>query len=143
MENKRGQAAMEFLMTYGWAILAAVIAIGVLWYMGVFSPDTNDVAILNPPFGGEVEQMVTAGSIRIIANSGAGDTINVTSFVIEGCGTNNTNMQFADGAKVDINVTCSPVLTADKFRGKIEITYLKAGNTIPQVTTGSINAKVQ
>jgi len=27
---KRGQAAMEFLMTYGWAILAAIIVIGVL-----------------------------------------------------------------------------------------------------------------
>ena len=28
--NKKGQAAMEFLMTYGWAILAAIIVIGVL-----------------------------------------------------------------------------------------------------------------
>ncbi len=36
--NKKSQAAMEFLMTYGWAILAAIIAIGVLAYMGVFSP---------------------------------------------------------------------------------------------------------
>ena len=27
---KRGQAAMEFLMTYGWAILVAIIVIGVL-----------------------------------------------------------------------------------------------------------------
>ncbi len=30
MKNKRGQAAIEFLMTYGWAILAAIIVIGVL-----------------------------------------------------------------------------------------------------------------
>ena len=36
MHNKRGQAAMEFLMTYGWAILAAITAIGVLAYFGVF-----------------------------------------------------------------------------------------------------------
>lgn len=28
--KRKGQAAMEFLMTYGWAILAAVIVIGVL-----------------------------------------------------------------------------------------------------------------
>lgn len=39
---KRGQAAVEFLMTYGWAILAAVIAIGVLAYFGVFSPKSYD-----------------------------------------------------------------------------------------------------
>ncbi len=36
--NNKGQAAMEFLMTYGWAILAAIIAIGVLSYFGIFSP---------------------------------------------------------------------------------------------------------
>jgi len=36
MKSKKSQAAMEFLMTYGWAILAAIIAISVLWYFGVF-----------------------------------------------------------------------------------------------------------
>lgn len=36
--NKKSQGAfMEFLMTYGWAILGFVIAIGVLAYFGVFS----------------------------------------------------------------------------------------------------------
>lgn len=29
---------MDFIMTYGWAILAAIIVIGVLGYFGVFSP---------------------------------------------------------------------------------------------------------
>lgn len=38
MMIKKGQLAMEFLMTYGWAILASIIAIGVLAYFGVFSP---------------------------------------------------------------------------------------------------------
>ncbi|MCJ7816861.1 MAG: hypothetical protein MUP55_03300 [Candidatus Aenigmarchaeota archaeon] len=29
---------MEFLMTYGWAILVVLAAIGALWYFGVLSP---------------------------------------------------------------------------------------------------------
>jgi len=37
--NKKGQAAMEFLMTYGWAILVVLAAIGALAYFGVLSPD--------------------------------------------------------------------------------------------------------
>ena len=37
--TKRGQAAMEFLMTYGWAILVVLVAIGALAYFGVLSPD--------------------------------------------------------------------------------------------------------
>ena len=38
--HTRGQAAMEFLMTYGWAILVVLVVIGALAYFGVLSPDT-------------------------------------------------------------------------------------------------------
>ncbi|MGV8172271.1 MAG: hypothetical protein ACP5OA_06285 [Candidatus Woesearchaeota archaeon] len=37
--NKKGQAAMEFLMTYGWAIVVVLAAIGALAYFGVLSPN--------------------------------------------------------------------------------------------------------
>ncbi|MGM5481396.1 MAG: hypothetical protein ACQESE_03215 [Nanobdellota archaeon] len=36
--KRKGQAAMEFLMTYGWAILVVLLAIGALAYFGVLSP---------------------------------------------------------------------------------------------------------
>lgn len=36
---KRGQSALEYLVTYGWAILAIVIIAAVLWYTGVFNPE--------------------------------------------------------------------------------------------------------
>lgn len=36
--NRKGQAAMEFLMTYGWAILVVLAAIAALAYFGVLSP---------------------------------------------------------------------------------------------------------
>ena len=35
---KKGQVALEFIMTYGWAILAVLVAIGALAYFGVLSP---------------------------------------------------------------------------------------------------------
>jgi len=38
MSKKRGQFALEFLMTYGWAILVVLIAVSALAYMGVFNP---------------------------------------------------------------------------------------------------------
>jgi len=34
----KGQAAMEYLMTYGWAILLLVIVLGVLFASGIFTP---------------------------------------------------------------------------------------------------------
>jgi len=36
MPNKKSQAAMEFLMTYGWAILVVLVAVSALAYFGVF-----------------------------------------------------------------------------------------------------------
>jgi len=34
--RRKGQSATEYLMTYGWAILAIVVVAGVLWNMGLF-----------------------------------------------------------------------------------------------------------
>jgi len=39
MLGKKVQAALEFLMTYGWAVLVILIAAGALAYFGVLSPD--------------------------------------------------------------------------------------------------------
>ncbi|HLC46713.1 MAG TPA: hypothetical protein VJI75_03140 [Candidatus Nanoarchaeia archaeon] len=38
MHQKRAQAAMEFLLTYGWAILIVLVVIAALAYFGVLSP---------------------------------------------------------------------------------------------------------
>lgn len=35
----RGQAAVEYLMTYGWAILALIVVVGVLFSTGIISPN--------------------------------------------------------------------------------------------------------
>ena len=37
--NKKCQAAMDFLMTYGWAILVVFAVIGYLAHYGILSPD--------------------------------------------------------------------------------------------------------
>ena len=37
MMNKKGQAAMEFLTTYGWAFLVIIVAVAGLSYFGVFN----------------------------------------------------------------------------------------------------------
>jgi hypothetical protein len=34
----KGQTALEYLITYGWAILVILVVLAVLWYYGVFNP---------------------------------------------------------------------------------------------------------
>jgi hypothetical protein len=36
MKNLKGQAAMEYLMTYGWAILVVIAVVAALYGLGVF-----------------------------------------------------------------------------------------------------------
>lgn len=41
VDSKKGQAALEFLMTYGWAILILAVVVSLLWQAGVFNPTTQ------------------------------------------------------------------------------------------------------
>ena len=43
MSEKTGQAAMEFLMTYGWAVLVVGAAIGILSYINIGDANSNVV----------------------------------------------------------------------------------------------------
>ncbi|MBW2972997.1 hypothetical protein KY346_01240 [Candidatus Woesearchaeota archaeon] len=37
---EKGQAAIEFMLTYGWVILVVIVAVGALLYFGFLSPET-------------------------------------------------------------------------------------------------------
>ena len=56
--QKKAQAAMEFLMTYGWAILATILAIGTMMYFGIFvnEKSVSNSPLLSPPFIAQSEQ---------------------------------------------------------------------------------------
>ncbi|RLI92269.1 MAG: hypothetical protein DRO89_02400 [Candidatus Altiarchaeales archaeon] len=38
MKNKKGQTALEFLLTYGWAILLITVVAILMWQWGLFNP---------------------------------------------------------------------------------------------------------
>lgn len=64
MASRRGQQALEFLTTYGWAFLVVLVMIGSLWYFGVINPCTmlpemGDCAENNPPKIEEITCEVT------------------------------------------------------------------------------------
>ena len=145
MYNKKGQAAMEFLMTYGWAILAAIIAIGVLSYFGVFSPGNyiSDSVVVNAPFGSTQELAIQSASINFVLRNGGGDSATISSIAVAGCGTNSTGITLADGASQLITVPCSPALTSgDKFKGTITITYRTGEELLDLTGTGNIAGRV-
>ena len=86
-KGKRGQSALEYLVTYGWAILIIVIIAAVLWYFGVFNPSKWTSNKQCGGFSGVQCIDYTApegGSGSIVVGNSVGRPINVTSYAIGG-----------------------------------------------------------
>jgi len=142
--EKRGQASMEFLMTYGWAILAAVIAIGVLAYYGVFSPGNSlpSICTLNAPLGCD-EFQVNTTHVQVIVRNGAGTSITLHNLSVSGCGSDSTGYSVADGGTQPIVIACTTGEAGVKFNGAVTAKYLRSGKTINETSTGDIRAAIQ
>ena len=145
--NKKGQAAMEFLMTYGWAILAAIIAIGVLAYFGVFSPGrfVQDSYFIGAPFGANAGKVNTTG-ITLDIQNGAGETVNITTVSLSGITGCTTPLTYGrnvnPGGQAVVTVSCA--LTQDEtVRGNINVNYLRQTSAIELSSTGTITARVK
>jgi hypothetical protein len=80
MNSRKGQAAFEYMVTYGWAILAAIIAIGALSYFGFVSPSNLLPDKCN--FGRQLEcleyKITDAGDVSLILRNNFGKQINIT-----------------------------------------------------------------
>ena len=77
----KGQTAIEYLMTYGWAILIILIVAGVLAYYGIFAPS----GFLGPTARGFGQLQVltpwslaTTGYLTLNVENRVGGTINIT-----------------------------------------------------------------
>ena len=145
--EKKGQAAMEFLMTYGWAILAAIIAIGVLAYFGVFSPGkyAPKAAIVNPPFyanAWNVKGGVGISEVNLEIKNNGGEAYTVSNVVVSGCGSDGVDQTIAAGDAGTFTASCGDLTVGDPFSGDITITYTKSGSLVELSSTGSISDTV-
>ncbi|MBI5176538.1 hypothetical protein HY995_00455 [Candidatus Micrarchaeota archaeon] len=74
----RGQSALEYLVTYGWAILAIVIIGAVLWYFGIFNPQTfvgSKRCVGFASFTCQDFQVSSAGQLSIVFNNRVGGRV--------------------------------------------------------------------
>lgn len=141
--SKKGQAAMEFLMTYGWALLVVLIAIAALAFFGLLNPskflptkceiapgltcmDYNAKTNNADESGGDYPNDV----ITILLNNGIGETIKLSEMNITDCsdGTPNTGINstigtIAEGETKKITVNCSGMVPETRFKSDIIFKY--------------------
>lgn len=149
--HKKGQAAMEFLMTYGWAILVVLVAIGALAYFGVLSPEKllPEKCIISSGSGLYCDDFAAStGTVTIQLKNLLTDpvtisSINVVSFpvgVLDGGATDCTPTSIgtinSDATAVAI-ITCTGLEAGEKVKGDLSISFSKAGG-LNKTTSGSI-----
>ncbi len=163
MFKKKAQAAMEFLMTYGWAILVVLIVIGALSYFGVLNPANllPDKCLFGAGIG-TCEASITPGTsantakLQISFTNGFGKTMNVDpvnviipSGDLSGCGP-----ATVDGLSTVASIppgqssviafdNCAGYNSGQKTRATVEITYALAGGAFDHKISGDVSITAQ
>ncbi len=121
----RGQAAIEYLSTYGWAILTLTIVFGVLVASGILSQKAPSICIINNQF------------ICSNANLKVGGTISMSITQITGVSIGITGMACASNLKSINMVVYSPQIKMDSNTNITESIQCYVNNTIFTGKVGS------
>ena len=164
-KNRRAQAAMEFLMTYGWALLVVLVAIGALAYLGVlnptrFVPDRCDIA---PGISCNTQQVKANGGaggtstdyVYVKLQNGLGETLtdvslNLSAATVGGsstCASSNRvilGSNWLDGTTAEFGFTCGTPTTwsvGDKFKSTMFLEYNASG--VQRAKQGQLTATIE
>jgi hypothetical protein len=156
--RRRGQGAMEYLMTYGWAILVVMIVGLAMWRLGIFSMGSTSLTTtgfgkLKPQLAGT--GLTSAGVFNGIFTNGAGTGITITSFTINNtitgvaCSTTTTLAGFGPvstgGNFLITGSGCGSGKAGDSYIIDVKIGYdVNVGGTITSHTeSGSIRGPLE
>ncbi|MEM0149283.1 MAG: hypothetical protein QXW10_00080 [Candidatus Micrarchaeaceae archaeon] len=156
--SAKAQSAMEYLMTYGWAILIISIALSALYMMGLFSPSSyiSSTCIFPADFSCLQDFMASNGTLSINVEQATESPIEITAI---GCNSNVTdaNMQLYTGSNAiyipiggnyTFNVPCysgSALFSGSPgslFKGYVIINYTDLETGFPHMTTGTLVQKI-
>ena len=155
---KKAQAAMEFLMTYGWAILVVLAAIGALAYFGVLSPGklVPDKCTLGPGFDIKDCKVDTTG-VQMSLYNGLGADVNGVAVTVDAtagsavsaCDETLALGFIANGQTTNISTYCAtefasaPPSIGERFDGDLSIVYTKSGESVNHTISGKVQRKVE
>ena len=145
--QKKAQAAMEFIMTYGWAILVVLAAVGALAYFGVLSPDRFLPERCTFPPGLDCLDKATisgsANTVQLALRNNIGYQMNVTGVATtDDCtfssfSTDDTDDVMDNNQQFILTVTCSSI-SAGRFKSDVTVTYVNVETGLSHPMTGSI-----
>ncbi len=146
----RSQSALEYMMTYGWAILVIVIVAAVLYSMRIFNPSSSTSTSISGFSGLSVTQTACVNSVNnqileLYVSNTLGYEVNITKINITG--NNGITLSKNEGSILRagqsgvfyINGACDAV--SSSYSGSAVITYTDPGSVFPgpYFSTGSVS----
>ncbi|MEM4637491.1 MAG: hypothetical protein QXK76_00515 [Candidatus Woesearchaeota archaeon] len=144
--KKRGQAAIEFLMTYGWAIFIVLLSLGAIAYFGYNNPQkllpekcifTNGIICK--------DTLITTNSINISLVNGLGRTIyDISATPIDfnaRCVTSVNTASSDDNIRIDCELT-QQLIKGERKRFKIYLNYTLIVGGYQKTSIGEIYSTV-
>jgi|SRR3989338_429529 len=155
MSSRKGQAAMEFIMTYGWAILVVLIVIGALVYFGVLSPERflpercsfpAELSCIGKPLADFNADTIT---LSLVNNVGYPITLtqeistetgsSCLSPMVQTIGGNPPNVSMLNGEQMLLVINCTS-FDEGRFKADVTLHYLHTQNGIEYPVTGEVRA---
>ena len=145
----RSQSALEYMMTYGWAILVIVIVAALLYALGIFSPSsyistsitgfsgvTVSTASVSPTEVGIQVQDITGNTIQITAVNATLNGKTYTSFICD-------QTTIIEGGNTECFVSGNFGSAASISSVHISIGYLSLGIfNVPYTSVGTVTSRL-
>ncbi|MFI5412500.1 MAG: hypothetical protein ACHQX1_01265 [Candidatus Micrarchaeales archaeon] len=151
----KAQAALEFIATYGWGLLAIVIGVAIVYSLGLFSTTTfiNNQCTFTSNFGCLKAFLYTNGTLYINIEQSSPDPINITAVGCDTTGipTNMTQLSNAVylpiGASASFSTICYQNGTLSKsasgtpYKGYVLINYTNQDTGFRHLEVGTLIQK--
>ena len=144
--SRSGQAALEFLMTYGWAILVVLVAIGALAYFGVLSPDKFLPAKCTLQAGiACLDHKATSNQLTLVLQNSLGFDITVDDIKAGKCTPAGSQGAVANGVKLGpVVLTCAGIPAgATKYSEQINVSYTITDTGVSHVNHGDVVTRIE
>lgn len=147
--NRKGQAAVEYLTTYGWAILVTLVVGVALWQMGAFKPPSTPPGCTGFSQVTPIDHVADGSADRmgLTLTNEAGVKVKLNRIDVDIFGktcSKNVNKELRAGQSYQVNVTsCTLPDTGNYYRAKITITYTNLVSGIKHKSVGECHGSVE
>lgn len=155
--GKKGQAALEFLTTYGWAFMVILVMIGALAYFGVLNPEKlipDQCSITSGFTCGDYQITANSVNFSMINNVNSDITVsnlNITKAGALGCTAGTLTISPAGGNVADgqkFYLSCQTTTTLlGKSQGKVKLGYAfdykKSDGDFLHAASGTLSATMK